>query len=141
MHRSQNTRADRRIEVQHERGARAKWAGELVALLDREFAQEEMAEWDRRFAAQELVWGPVPSSTDVACDEQMRLNGVFTQVADAPGGSLRTVSNPITVEGVEKVAPRMAPAVGEHSIQILRSLGLTEKAIADLVRRGVTMAP
>lgn len=121
--------------------ARASNGPELVALLDREFAQVDMAEWDRRFAAQELVWGPVPSSTEVAADEQMRLNGVFSEVADAPGGPLRTVSNPISVEGAEKVAPRMGPSVGEHSTQILRSLGLTEEAIADLVKRGVTMAP
>jgi len=45
------------------------------------------------------------------------------------------------VEGADKVAPRMAPAVGEHSVEILRSLGLSEEAIADLVKRGVTMAP
>ncbi len=71
----------------------------------------------------------------------MQLNGVFTEVKDAPGGPMRTVSNPITVEGTENVAPRMAPAVGEHSVEILRSLGLSEDAITDMVKRGVTMAP
>ena len=64
-----------------------------------------------------------------------------TEVADGPGGPWRTVSNPITVHGAEKVAPMMAPAVGEHSVEILRSLGLNDEAIADMVKRGVTMAP
>ena len=121
--------------------ARAANGTELVELLDREFAKADMCEWKRRLAEQEVIWGPVPSFTEVAQDEQMQLNGVFTEVRDAPGGPYRTVSNPITVEGAEKVAPRMAPAVGEHSVEILRGLGLTEEAIADLVKRGVTMAP
>ena len=125
----------------HTPAARAANGRELVELFDREFAKADMLEWKRRFAAQEVIWGPVPSFNEVAEDEQMQLNGVFTEVAGAPGGPLRTVSNPITVEGAEKVAPRMAPAVGEHSVEILRSLGLSEEAIADLVKRGVTMAP
>jgi formyl-CoA transferase len=121
--------------------ARATNGTELVELLDQEFAKADMCEWKRRFAGQEVIWGPVPSFTEVAEDEQMQLNGVFTEVKDATGGPYRTVSNPITVHGAEKVAPRMAPAVGEHSVEILRSLGLNDEAIADMVTRGVTMAP
>jgi len=121
--------------------ARAANGRELVELLDQEFAKADMCEWKRRFAMHEVIWGPVPSFTEVPEDEQMQLNGVFTEVKDAPGGPLRTVSNPITVEGTENVAPRMAPAVGEHSVEILRSLGLSEDAITDMVKRGVTMAP
>jgi crotonobetainyl-CoA:carnitine CoA-transferase CaiB-like acyl-CoA transferase len=120
---------------------RAANGRELVELFDQEFAKAEMCEWKQRFAEQEVIWGPVPSFSEVAEDEQMRLNGVFTEVRDAIGGPYRTVSNPITVEGAEKVAPRMAPAVGEHSVEILRSLGLNDEAIADMVKRGVTMAP
>src|SRR5882724_3133792 len=40
---------------------RAANAPELVALLDREFAREDMAVWKRRFAEREVIWGPVPS--------------------------------------------------------------------------------
>ena len=69
----------------------------------------------------------------------MQLNGVFTELRDAPGGPLRTISNPITVEGAEKVAPKMPPAVGEHSVEILRGLGFSDEAIAEMVERGVTL--
>src|SRR6266550_8405967 len=88
--------------------ARAANGRELVELFDQEFAKADMSEWKRRFAMHEVIWGPVPSFTEVPEDEQMQLNGVFTEVKDAPGGPLRTVSNPITVEGTENVAPRMA---------------------------------
>jgi formyl-CoA transferase len=119
--------------------ARSENGRELVELLDREFAREDMAEWSRRFAQHEVIWGPVPGFHQVAEDEQMQLNGVFTELADAPGGPLRTVSNPITVEGSPKVAPTMAPRVGEHSCEILRSLGYSTEAITAMVKRGVTV--
>jgi formyl-CoA transferase len=119
--------------------ARAQNGPELVALFDREFAAHDMAEWKRRFAENEVIWGPVPSFEQLPDDEQMRLNGVFADMADAPGGPLRTVSSPITVEGSDKVAPRMPPAVGEHSIEILQTLGYSDDQIAEMAARGVTM--
>jgi crotonobetainyl-CoA:carnitine CoA-transferase CaiB-like acyl-CoA transferase len=119
---------------------RAANGPELVQLLDREFAREDMAEWKRRFIEGEVIWSPVPSFEQIAGDEQMELNGVFTELANAPGGPIRTVNNPITVEGSEKVAPKMPPAVGEHSTEILRSIGYSDEAIEELVKRGVTLA-
>ena len=119
--------------------ARAVNATELVALFDREFAKEDMAEWKRRFAQHEVIWGPIPTFHQMPDDEQMQLNGVFTELRDAPGGPLRTVTNPLTVEGSEKVEPKRAPAMGEHSREILREVGYSEEAIAEMARRGVTM--
>jgi crotonobetainyl-CoA:carnitine CoA-transferase CaiB-like acyl-CoA transferase len=118
---------------------RAANSAELVAIFDQAFAAADMAEWKRLFTEHQVIWGPVPGFTELAGDEQMALNGVYTEILDAPGGPLRTVDSPITVEGVEKVAPRMAPKVGEHSVEILRSLGYSDETIADLVKRGVTM--
>jgi crotonobetainyl-CoA:carnitine CoA-transferase CaiB-like acyl-CoA transferase len=47
--------------------------------------------------------------------------------------------NPLTLAGVEKVKPRMAPGVGEHTVEVLQELGCSEGAIADLLHRGVAM--
>src|SRR5262249_43433937 len=128
--------ADARFATHAQRSANA---AELVEIFDREFAQADMAEWKRRFARHEAIWGPAPSYTRVPDDEQMQINGVFAELQNAPGGPVRTVANPITVEGAAKVAPAIAPAVGEHSVEILRGLGYTDAAIAEMIERGVTM--
>jgi crotonobetainyl-CoA:carnitine CoA-transferase CaiB-like acyl-CoA transferase len=65
----------------------------------------------------------------------MDANGVYAEIE--PG--LRTVMNPLTLSGVEKVKPRMAPGVGEHTVEVLKELGYAQEAIADLLQRGAAL--
>ena len=48
-----------------------------------------------------------------------------------------TVNSPIEIGGQEKVAPRRAPEVGEHSEQVLREAGYAGSEIAALREAGV----
>jgi formyl-CoA transferase len=109
----------------------------LVAMIDAVVAEKDMAEWKEIFRRHEVIWAPVPRTEQVAHDPQMEANGVFAEIE--PG--LRTVASPLTVAGVEKVKPRMAPGVGQHTIEVLTSLGYSQDAIGDLLRRGVAMDP
>jgi len=110
-----------------------RWAHgpELVAIIDRSVASKDMAEWNEIFRRNDVIWGPVPGTQQAARDPQMDANGVFPEIE--PG--LRTVSNPLTIAGVEKAKPRMAPKVGEHTAEVLRSVGLTEDAIHGLTNK------
>jgi formyl-CoA transferase len=48
-----------------------------------------------------------------------------------------TVSSPFHLEGEEKVAPRYAPAVGQHSDDVLRDAGYSADEIGRLRTLGV----
>lgn len=124
---------DERFRTPELRGANAP---ALIAIIDEAVAHKDLAEWVDIFRRYEVIWAPVLSAMEVAGDRQMEANGVFAEIA--PG--LRTVSNPLNVAGAEKVKPRMAPEVGEHTLEVLRSLGYTDEASADLLRRGAAMA-
>jgi crotonobetainyl-CoA:carnitine CoA-transferase CaiB-like acyl-CoA transferase len=107
----------------------------LVEIIDEIIARQDMADWDRIFRHYSLVWAPVQSNEEIPADRQMQANGLFVEIA----GGDRTVDSPLIVEGIKKVVPGNAPRVGQHTREILGSLGYSETEIADLLNRGAAM--
>lgn len=109
---------------------------ELVEIIDYMICGKDMAEWDNIFRQYSLVWAPVQSNEEIPEDRQMEANGVFAEIA--PG--LKTVSSPLQVHGINKIKPGVAPQVGEHTREILASLGYSDSEIEELLTRGAAMA-
>ena len=63
-------------------------------------------------------------------------NGVFTVIDDPRLGRLRTVDSPLTLRGERKRSPTRAPEIGEHTRDVLRSLGYSDERIRSLERQG-----
>ena len=95
---------------------------DFIAMLDTAFAQKDYVEWVRIFAEHDVIWGPVPDAQDVARDPQMEAAGVFAEFDHPTHGRLRTVTNPIRLDGFPQAPPRCAPKVGEHTAEILAEL-------------------
>jgi len=108
----------------------------LVELMDAAIAQHDLAHWAGIFKECDLVWGPVPSSWEAARDPQMECTEVFAEIR--PG--LKTIQNPIMVAGAKQEKPRMAPGIGEHTREVLRSAGYTAEEIDDMTGRGAALA-
>ncbi|HEV2990992.1 MAG TPA: CoA transferase [Candidatus Angelobacter sp.] len=110
-------------------------SAELVAIIDSVVGSRDMAEWVEIFRQNDVIWAPVLSTAEVAQDEQMAANGVFAEIA--PG--LRTVNNPLNFADVKKIQPSLAPQIGEHTVEVLRSIGYGTEAIDSLIEEGVAM--
>ncbi|HEU5194745.1 MAG TPA: CoA transferase, partial [Methylomirabilota bacterium] len=54
-------------------------------------------------------------------------------------GAALTVASPITIAGQDKVPPRFAPAVGEHTVDVLREAGFDEAEIGRLLETGAVV--
>ncbi|MFY9557624.1 MAG: CoA transferase, partial [Blastocatellia bacterium] len=121
--------------------ARFETREEVVALLDEALAAKDMADWQVLFDQQNVIWGPIPTIDRVAEDPQMKANGVFATFDHPQLGSVSTVNNPINVNGVEKEKPQLAPEIGQHSVEVLISLGYDQSSIEDLMRLGVIASP
>lgn len=105
----------------------------LTAILDAAFATRDSAEWQRVLDVEGFTVGLVNQAADVAHDRQMREADVVTPMED---GTQLTVNSPIWIAGEEKVPPRRAPDLGEHTDEILSTHGYAATEIARLRQCG-----
>jgi crotonobetainyl-CoA:carnitine CoA-transferase CaiB-like acyl-CoA transferase len=117
--------------------ARRAHARELVAILDAVFATRPWADWQAILNAHGLTFGVVAAIDDVRTDRQMIASGALVPIDDPRAGAPLTVASPLWVEGVDKVAPRFPPEVGEHSVEILREAGYDDGEIEKLLGAGI----
>ena len=111
----------------------ARNAKALVEVLDPLFASQPLAHWKKVLEEGRVIFGVVQNAQDILNDPQMHTNKIFMPVRDPSVGAQFTVSSPQQVAGVEKVEPRRAPRIGEHSQEILAELGYSTSDIDRLV--------
>jgi crotonobetainyl-CoA:carnitine CoA-transferase CaiB-like acyl-CoA transferase len=116
----------------HER--REANAHQLIAILDEIFATKDFAEWRSILDAAGIIFGIVAKMEDIAEDPQMLASEALVPFTD---GETMTVNSPIWIQGEEKVKPRRAPNVGEHSEDVLRAAGYSDLEIRALRADGV----
>jgi crotonobetainyl-CoA:carnitine CoA-transferase CaiB-like acyl-CoA transferase len=112
----------------HLQAERQKHSPELIAIFDKLFAEKTLSEWRKILDDAGITFGVVGTLDDIVHDDQARHAGAIVKVAD---GSAETVSSPFQLEGETKRAPTAAPAIGQHTDEILREYGYSA---ADIIR-------
>ncbi len=106
----------------------------LVAELDRAFAARERAHWRELLTARGVLFDIVALPDDIPGDRQLHDNDMLVRFADS---DLLTVNSPFSISGETKTPPRSAPAIGQHTDEVLRELGCDAAEIARLRAGGV----
>ena len=95
--------------------------GDLEARLTAVFRTRPRADWLAALEAADIACGPVNDVAEALAQPQVAARRMISEVARPDGGVFRFAAAPIG--GRPATAERPAPALGEHSAEILAELG------------------
>jgi crotonobetainyl-CoA:carnitine CoA-transferase CaiB-like acyl-CoA transferase len=119
-------------------GERAEREEELFAILEEVFEEKALDEWIQILTSAEVPHGPVyDSPEEVLSDPQLRYRGMVTEVDDPEKGRITRIGSPLRLSGMEATSNGRAPGLGEHTQEILLSLGYDEGTIEAMKREAI----
>jgi crotonobetainyl-CoA:carnitine CoA-transferase CaiB-like acyl-CoA transferase len=123
--------------------ARRRHIDELIPIMDAIFAGRDRDEWAARFAEHDVWWAPVNSMEDLLDDPQVRASNAFLDVRSRVDGEISPApAGPIDFgSGAARVVVDGPPLVGEHTLDVLDSLGLSAEERNELIRDGIVSTP
>jgi len=114
---------------------------ELIRELDEAFAADSLAGWRKRLDEHGVAYGVISTLRDIPEDRQMHESGALAPIDDPDAGARYVVSSPLWIDGAARREPSRPPAIGEHSVEILREYGFAEVEIEKLLAAGVLTGP
>ena len=115
-----------------EESRRLAHADELTHLLEEVFAAHSFDSWRAALDQARIPYSLMQTLEELAHDPQVLANHFLVPIADGSQTPTLTVDSPVYIEQETKVPPRVAPAPGQHTQEILKELAYDEKAIAAL---------
>jgi 2-methylfumaryl-CoA isomerase len=129
------------IDVETEDGRFAA-RDDIAAVLAPWFGARTLTEIDETFRGTGVSYGPYQSFRTLAtADPRVTGAGLFAPVAQPGGNTYRTPGSPLEFGDAERLPPLPAPALGQHTDEILSSLGLPDHEIGRLHDRGIVAGP
>ncbi len=105
---------------------------ELVALLEPVFLERPVKEWMARLEKHEVLCAPVNRYADLPTDPQVLASGMLVPEDHPRAGRLTTLDTPIRFSRTPGGIRTHAPALGEHTDEVLRQAGVTPDEITRL---------
>jgi CoA:oxalate CoA-transferase len=109
----------------------------LRALIDEKIGADTVAAWIERLNRAGVPCGRVLNLAEVFSDPQVQAQEMALEI-DHPGhGTVRMTGFPIKLSATPARLRRPAPALGEHTDEVLRDLGYEAQRIAALREAGI----
>lgn len=105
---------------------------ELVTMLREMLRAKTRDEWLKLLSEADVPCGPVSTIEEVVVDPQVRHRGMIVEV-----GSVKQVAHPIKFSQTPAQIRMLPPKLGEHTEEILSSLGYSPREIEELRAGGV----
>ena len=102
------------------------------------FREKTVDEWLETFDGVGVPAGPVRFAQEMLDDEQVRANGLSVELEHTLAGPVKMVGPIISMSETPLEARSASPALGEHTDEILASMGYSQDEISVLRCNGVT---
>ena len=120
---------DSRYAHYSQRDPRVHEVEEIVTGWTRQRPKAEVVE---TLAGAGVPCGPINTIADILAEPLYRAAGLFTTVSDGMGGTAEVPHNPL---GYERAGAEV-PQIGQHTVEVFRSLGYSDQELSDLASRG-----
>ena len=111
---------------------------DLYKILEEQFAQYNLSEVIDKLKNSGVTFGFMNKSNDLSEDQQFLDSEVLIKYDNkAFGDNSLTVNSPVFLKNEPKKVPEKGPELGEHTKQILLSLGKSEQDIKQLKKEGI----
>ncbi len=114
--------------------ARIKNRKEFYLLMDEIFSKRTRKEWQKRFREVGLRCDPCLTHDELISDPQVKENNMVMEVEHPVKGKLKMLSPPVIFQGMEKPRSNSPPLLGQHTKEVLQSIGYSEEEIEELTR-------
>lgn len=114
---------------------------ELEALVIEILKTKTAAEWHRILADADIPHGPVNDIGQAIHQDVIRERGMLRTVHHPQAGDVQLLGSPLCFDGFDARRYRASPLLGEHTKDVLASLGYGAADIDQLIGKGVVATP
>ncbi|XP_017678787.1 PREDICTED: succinate--hydroxymethylglutarate CoA-transferase isoform X2 [Lepidothrix coronata] len=110
---------------------------ELIDVLSTRFSEKTTIEWLQLFEGSGVPYGPINNMQQVFSDPQVLHNGLVMEMNHPTAGRIAVPGPGVRYSEFDVSHPKPPPLVGQHTVEILKSmLGYEDDAIEELLRTG-----
>jgi len=106
----------------------------LLPLLRNIFQRETAATWLEKFATAEIPAAPINTVVEAVRDVQTSARNLIVQLDHPAMGTAKSIANPIRLSDTPVSYRLPPPLLGEHTVEILRSLGYSDDDVRAMAK-------